>query len=157
MDLNLAEAAKVVKESLCDIPGHLKIHFCKEIEYLSNYIDLQRLRFGQDVRIDFFKDAPENSTKEIVPMILIPFIENAFKHGVGFLKDPEISIRIVLIGDLLTFYSRNKFSTSGEERDYNYGIGLTNVKRRLNLLYPESRLEIIREENWHTVNLSIII
>ncbi len=136
---------------------HEKININKEIEYLSNYIDLQKLRFGDDVTLYFFKDAPADSTKEIVPMILIPFIENAFKHGTGFLNNPSISIRIVLIGDLLTFNARNKFNPLTEEKNYDSGIGLTNVIRRLNLLYPESRLEISREEDWHNVNLTIII
>jgi LytS/YehU family sensor histidine kinase len=134
-----------------------KISIHKEIEYLDNYIELQKLRFGNDVKISFFKEVSPNSPIEVVPMILIPFVENAFKHGVVFIKEPEISIRLVLTGNLLVFNVKNKYNPDSEEKDKSSGIGLNNVKRRLNLLYPNSRLEISEKDNWHIVNLSIIL
>ena len=134
-----------------------KISIHKEIEYLNNYIELQKLRFGSDIKIDFFKEVSLDSSIEVVPMILIPFVENAFKHGVVLIREPEISIQLVLTGNLLTFKVKNKFNPNSEEKDKSSGIGLNNVKRRLNLLYPNSyKLEIFQDSNWHIVNLSII-
>lgn len=134
-----------------------KISIHKEIEYISNYIELQKLRTGSDVKIDFLIEVPGNSTKEVVPMVLIPFVENAFKHGIGLIEEPEISIRFILAGDVLTFSVRNKFNAYNEEKDSSSGIGLSNVRRRLSLLYPNSQLKINTDGNWHVVNLTIII
>lgn len=134
-----------------------KISIHKEIDYLSNYVELQKLRFGADIRISFVQDVPANSSLEVVPMILIPFVENAFKHGVVLIKDPEINIHVVVTGNLLNFSVRNKFNPEQEEKDKSSGIGLTNVKRRLDLLYPDSRLEISHTNNVHRVTLSIIL
>ncbi len=132
-----------------------KISIHKEIEYLNNYIELQKLRFGSEVKTDFIREVPGDSAVEIVPMILVPFVENAFKHGTAFIREPEISIRMNLTGRLLTFTVRNKFNPAREEQDKSSGIGLINVQRRLNLLYPESRLEIFCRNDWYIVTLSI--
>lgn len=134
-----------------------KISVHKEIDYLNNYVELQKLRFGDDITISFFNEVPANSSLEVVPMILIPFVENAFKHGVVLIKDPEINIRLVVTGNLLNFSVMNKFNPEQEEKDRSSGIGLTNVKRRLDLLYPDSRLEILRDNNTHRITLSIIL
>lgn len=130
-----------------------KINLQKEIEYLDNYIELQKLRFGDDIEVNF--RILLNSDAEIVPMILVPFVENAFKHGVGFIENPEINIRLVLAENILTFTVENKFNPNQEEKDKSSGIGLSNAKRRLNLLYPNSELKIFQRDNWHIVNLSI--
>lgn len=134
-----------------------KISIHKEIDYLNNYVDLQKLRFGDDIKISFFKEVPPDSFLEVVPMILIPFVENAFKHGVVMINDPEINIRLVVTGNLLNFSVRNKFNSEQEEKDKSSGIGLINVKRRLDLLYPDSRLEILQHNNVHQATLSIIL
>jgi sensor histidine kinase YesM len=134
-----------------------KISIHKEIDYLDNYVELQKLRFGDDIKISFFKEVQPDSFLEVVPMILIPFVENAFKHGVGMIKDPEINIRLAITGNLLNFSVRNKFNPGREEKDKSSGIGLINVKRRLDLLYPDSRLEIYHGDHMHTVTLSIIL
>lgn len=134
-----------------------KISIQKEAEYLSNYVELQRLRFGDDVKIIFIAEIPPGCSLEVVPMVLIPFVENAFKHGVVLIQDPEIKICLVVTGDLLNFSVTNKFNPEQEEKDKSSGIGLNNVKRRLDLLYPESQLEIYQGDVSHVVNLSIIL
>jgi two-component system, LytTR family, sensor kinase len=136
---------------------HQKISIHKEIEYLENYIDLQKLRFGKNVIVNFHKEVTFSSSVEVVPMILIPFVENAFKHGVVYINDPEISISVVVIGNVLSFSVNNKYKVEREEKDKSSGIGLANVKRRLFLLYPECTLNITAQNNLHAVKLSITL
>lgn len=136
---------------------HEKISIHKEIEYLENYIELQKLRFGSEIRVSFHKELSFSSSVEVVPMILIPFVENAFKHGVVYINEPEISISVVVIGNVLTFSVNNKYKEEREEKDKSSGIGLANVKRRLFLLYPNCILTITAQNNLHSVKLSITL
>ncbi|MDQ1087218.1 sensor histidine kinase [Siphonobacter sp. SORGH_AS_1065] len=128
----------------------------KEIKYLNNYIDLQRIRFGNDVKINFEADN-RLSHQPIEPMLLIPFVENAFKHGVGIISDPVIDIMLQAQGKTLIFKVRNKVNRRFKEvKDSSSGIGLPNVQRRLSLLYPESHeLTISETGEWYEVQLSL--
>lgn len=128
----------------------------KEMDYLNSYIDLQRQRFGRKVSIDVdFSEV--DSSYEIPAMLLIPFVENAFKHGTGFIKDPQISIRLKTNNGLLDLEVRNKYSTDDlEVKDKASGIGLPNTIRRLNLLYGNKQeLSISKENGWFNVSLKI--
>jgi len=90
---------------------------------------------------------------------LVPFVENAFKHGVGMMKDPVIKIALEGNEYGIHFTVRNKFDPSGVEvKDESSGIGLQNVKRRLDLLYKDLYTLSIRreEENWFVTELNII-
>jgi two-component system, LytTR family, sensor kinase len=129
----------------------------EEAEYLNNYIELQKLRFGNDVRIINQAQVPDDCLLEIMPMMLIPFVENAFKHGVVYIQDPEILIRLETQGQYLCFEVKNKYNPSPEEKDKSSGIGLNNVKRRLNLLYPDAKLLVTQDDCWHVVNLSLLL
>lgn len=121
-----------------------KVLLEKEIEYLQSYIDLQIQRFGSKVKVnaslhDF------DSSYFIEPMLLIPFVENSFKHGTGLIQKAEITIELKAQNNLLQFMVANQFDNSVQEvKDKTSGIGLQNVKRRLNLLY----------ENRHTLLIS---
>jgi LytS/YehU family sensor histidine kinase len=97
---------------------------------------LQKIRFGEDIKIDFTHEiGPKSSSIE--PMLLIPFVENAFKHGVGFIENPTIEIELRDNATELFFKVANKKGTAmNETKDESSGIGLANVKRRLELLYP---------------------
>ncbi len=109
----------------------------KELDYLRNYVGLQKVRFEEDVAISLSVEG-EPAGHLIEPMLLIPFVENAFKHGVGMILDPAIDVRIAIEGNKLQFSVRNKFAdTHAEVKDGSSGIGLKNVQRRLELLYPE--------------------
>ena len=125
----------------------------KEIAYLKNYIELQKLRFEEDVKIRT-QIAGEAGTHIIEPMLMIPFVENAFKHGVGLVENPEIDIDLKIKGNELTFVIRNKISSESQEsKDSSSGIGLQNVRRRLELLYPDNhRLDILQNE-WFEIRL----
>ena len=91
----------------------------------------------------------------IEPMLLIPFIENAFKHGTSVLKNPEIHISIEEKQGTLLLKVKNKFATTIRDNKNN-GIGLTNVGRRLELLYPNKyTLNLSVDKDWYSVYLSI--
>lgn len=129
----------------------------REIQYLTNYVELQKIRFEEDVQINF-EVTSENESSLIEPMLMIPFVENAFKHGVGMIAEPEIFIRLHCSSNTLNFQVRNK--TAGavlqEDKDHSSGIGIKNVKRRLELLYPGAHTLNIKEEgDWYEVNLQL--
>lgn len=124
-----------------------KVPLEKEIAYLKSYIELQKLRFGDDTRIETNIDIPAGEEHSIEPMLLIPFVENAFKHGIGWISDPWISIGLVVAENRLTFTVRNKFSVNGSDsKDANSGIGLANVGTRLKLLYPDQHILSVQRE-----------
>jgi two-component system, LytTR family, sensor kinase len=133
-----------------------KVALEKEIEYLQSYIDLQQQRFGKNVKVNVTVDAPD-STLEIEPMLLIPFVENAFKHGTGMIEDAQIDIDLRAKNDVLQFMVRNKYNSLSEEvKDKTSGIGLANVKRRLNLLYGKNySLMISEQSDWFVVSLQL--
>jgi two-component system LytT family sensor kinase len=132
-----------------------RISLEKEAEYLQSYIDLQQMRVGEKVRLHVsMKIGPEPFTIE--PMLLIPFIENAFKHGTGYMEHPQIDIHLSVTDGLLYFTVRNRFNVEQETKDSTSGIGLTNVKRRLNLLYGnEYDLWITKKGDWFLVSLQL--
>jgi two-component system LytT family sensor kinase len=90
-------------------------------------------------------------------MLLIPFVENAFKHGTGLVPQARIEISLKMENGQLNFCVRNRYNETTEwEKDKTSGIGLTNVKRRLNLLYPNSHaLQITKEDGWFSVLLKL--
>jgi len=127
----------------------------KELQYLQNYIDLQKIRFGNKAFVDF-KITGEVSNQKIVPLLLIAFIENAFKHGVA--SDPSVPIRLMinLSGSNLHFYIENKKHMNN--RDIEGGVGLANVERRLELLYPGNyKLDIQDKPDIYTAELSLVL
>ncbi len=132
-----------------------KVALSKELQYLQNYIDLQKIRFGKKSYIDF-KVNGNVDHQQIVPLLLIAFIENAFKHGIA--NDPlsPISLLIDVDAEHLHFYIRNK--KHNNNRDTLGGIGLNNVKRRLDLLYPAKyNLDIKEDEQTYICELSLVL
>ncbi|PJJ80269.1 sensor histidine kinase [Mucilaginibacter auburnensis] len=132
-----------------------KVALEKELQYLQNYIDLQKIRFGDKAFIDF-KIQGEVGDQRIVPLLLIAFIENAFKHGVANDAASAIKLLINIEDSRLYFYIKNK--KHANNRDAAGGIGLGNVKRRLDLLYPgKYNLEIRDEIDSYTCELSLVL
>lgn len=128
----------------------------KEVDYLQSYIDLQRQRFGKNVIITTDFETIE-AGHTIEPMLLIPFVENAFKHGTGLIDDARIETQLSVKKGVLKFITRNRFNDSlNEPKDKTSGIGLTNVRRRLNLLYEKNyTLDIDRNDGWFTITLQL--
>jgi two-component system LytT family sensor kinase len=133
-----------------------KVALEKEIEYIQSYIDLQQQRFGKNVQVHCaFNNI--NNGNEIEPMLLIPFVENAFKHGTGIIEGAQINIELKEDGGILQFVVGNKYNdVSNGSKDKNSGIGLNNVQRRLNLLYGRNHALLInKKDGWFTVSLQI--
>jgi len=133
-----------------------KVPLEREIEYLQSYIDLQQQRFGKKVKVTVSLQVGEGHN-ELEPMLLIPFVENAFKHGTGMIEDAQIEITLKTENNILNFTVRNKYNEASKEiKDKTSGIGLTNVKRRLSLLYGKNHnLWLTTQDNWFLVSLQI--
>jgi two-component system LytT family sensor kinase len=108
----------------------------KEISFVENYLKLMQLRLTDKVKIAFVK--PDgNLDHSFAPMLFLPYIENAFKHGISSTENTSIYIGITSTRDTVTIEVRNTILTvKGEIMEESNGIGLVNTKRRLDLLYP---------------------
>lgn len=145
LEPSLIKMSELLRYMLYDsTEGKMKVD--KEIENIKNYIALQQLRFGEDVELEL-KIKNEGSRYLIEPMLLVPFIENAYKHGVGLLKDPYIKVEINIHENKLDFQVTNNYNADNLSKDKNKGIGLTNVKNRLELLYPQKYALRISDKN----------
>ena len=134
-----------------------KVLIKNEVEYLQSYIDLQQMRFSSKLNMQVNFDVKEE-WESIEPMLLVPFIENAFKHGNGLQKNPEIHIFLKVENGQLDFEVKNKFVPLDKSKDRISGIGLSNVRRRLALLYENKHtLQVEQSGDWFTVNLHIIL
>jgi len=132
-----------------------KVDLSKELQYLQNFIDLQKIRLGNKAYIDF-KIEGRVTNQKIVPLLLIAFIENAFKHGIANDTLSPIRLLITLDDAHLHFYIQNK--KHNNNKDSIGGIGLSNVKRRLDLLNPgKYNLDIRDEVDTYTAELSLIL
>jgi two-component system LytT family sensor kinase len=119
-----------------------------EINFMNNYIDLMKLRMSEKISLSI--SFPEKFTdKTIPPLLFIPFIENAFKHGISYRGNSYIEISLTASEEWLSFRCANSIVKSGEESDNNHsGIGLENVGKRLNLLFPgRHELKINKSES----------
>lgn len=127
-----------------------------EIDFMTNYIDLMKLRISQkvDLQIEF---PTEFADFNIPPLLFVPFIENAFKHGVSSRDRSFIHIRMKIEPDRISFTSENSIGKSSQPGDMQHsGIGLENVRKRLNLLFPEKHeLKIVETDLVFKVDLSI--
>jgi two-component system LytT family sensor kinase len=127
----------------------------KELKNLNNYIDLEKLRLKNEA---FLKYDISESKKglRIAPMMLLPFVENAFKHSVDSVIEEGITIKIHTENNTLYFFCENKFEAQVFEKDKTPGIGLETVKKRLDLLYPDKhKLDIFKDDSLFRFNLEI--
>ena len=132
-----------------------KVDLSKELQYLHNFIDLQKIRFGNKAYIDF-KVEGNVSNQKIVPLLLIAFIENAFKHGIANDDASPIKMLVSVDKNHLHFYIENK--KHNNNTDSVGGIGLNNVVRRLDLLYPgDYNLDIRDEKDTYSCELSLVL
>jgi sensor histidine kinase YesM len=131
-----------------------KVSLKEEVLHIEEYIELEKMRF-QDSLIVNFKSQPISETIQVTPMLLIPFVENAFKHGHiidGFLR---VEVAICFEGNTLSFSIRNTIRKTDEKKGIK-GIGLDNIQKRLQLLYKDQyQLKIENQDHWFSVNLLI--
>ena len=133
-----------------------KVPLATELEYLEDYIELQRLRFSDPGFIDYSVQG-DISHHQVPPMLLLTFVENAFKHCKKSVSKPGVIIRVAVSERLLNFIVSN-YLIDPDSKDQNTGsgIGLKNIRRRLELLYSNSHdLTISTKGGRYTVNLNI--
>lgn len=135
-----------------------KIPVEKEMDYLNDYVKLQGLRKGDNYQITF-KQSENVKNFLIEPLLFIPFVENSFKHLSHLdTKKNEVHIDIYREKRYMHFKISNTTNRNNTNTGDKGGIGLINVKRRLELLYPQKHhLEIIENEGWYKVDLKIEI
>jgi two-component system LytT family sensor kinase len=148
----IIKLSQLMRYMLTDsIDGMLNLQ--KEVDYLENYIEIYRLRFEDSFFVDF-KVEGEIGNKNIASLILIPFVENAFKHGVVNDAARPVKIKISVIKDRLTLTVSNKINRN--QKDSSSGIGLVNIRRRLELIYP-GRHELLIADNGETYKTTLNI
>jgi len=133
-----------------------QIELDREIEYIKNYINLQKMRFSDEMPVNVeFDISGDFSSCRIAPMILIQFIENAFKFGVKLEKASEISISLSIINRELEFTVKNPiFMNPADITKKTSGIGIEKKKKRLEILYPgKHTLNIENSEKHYIVRL----
>ncbi len=132
-----------------------KIRLLNEIRYIQNYIDLEKLRYGDKVNVQINLQG-DMETPNVPPLLFLPFIENCFKHGA--IENNKLNILIeleVTNTDLLKFSVTNNYNTFAQSNK-THGIGNQNVKRRLELLYKENfTLTTKTEKQNYIVNLTV--
>ncbi len=134
-----------------------KVPLDKEVAYVKNYLELEKLRQGGKFEINFNLSGKLDN-QQIAPLMFIPFLENSFKHGLdNQIKSGYVNIDLELNKDSVRLEIENsKPPTINKERNYQGGIGLENVKKRLNLLYPKKHeLNIVDKPNSFKVLLDI--
>ncbi len=125
----------------------------KEVEYVQSFVELQKLRFKDGAAVEITING-EVDGQQIVPLILISFVENAFKHGVANDSEDPIKINIIANQKILHFSVSNKKSKTN--KDAMGGVGLNNVERRLELLYPNRyKLNIVNSATHYTTELML--
>jgi len=133
---------------------HRSIPLSKEIHFLEDYIELEKIRYGDRLRIQFVCEADDQNIG-IVPLILVPFVENAFKHGASeTVEQAQISIQLKLQNKKLSFVVRNTFEKDAADAIED-GIGLKNLRRQLELSYQSFDLDAAADGNDFTARLSI--
>lgn len=131
--------------------------FANEVRFISNYIAIMRHRYPSDkVEVNFSCPQFPSENVKLPPLLFIAFVENAFKHGVSYMKLSVIDISMEETDGWITFVCRNTKPPVRSDDYVEGGVGLENVKRRLNLLFPQNYiLDIIDTEELYSVTLKI--
>lgn len=138
-----AEKAKQSVHSLSKLMRHLlyktdveKISLSEEIDFLNKYIDLMSVRLNDKTKV--YTNFPAKIPNlEVAPLLFISIVENAFKHGVSATQHSDISFKIEIVDDEIQFTASNSNFPKTDTDKSGSGIGVENLQKRLNLLYPE--------------------
>jgi two-component system LytT family sensor kinase len=151
-EVAILKLSEMLRYMLYESPEE-KADLSKEILYITNYIELQRMRLSDKVKINFEVSGKAEGL-HIVPFLLITFIENAFKHGVSYAKPGNINVQIDIFEKTLTLFVENPYPESDSFTAI--GLGLKNAERRLELLYPgKYSLQSGKKEDSYIVNLKL--
>ncbi len=131
-----------------------KVKLVKELEYIKNYVQLQRLRLSDSANVKL-KISGEERGKDVPPLLFISFIENAFKYGTDYKGRTYVNIGLQISDKNIHLRVENKIGAHRKQTK-NSGVGLENVKNRLRLLYPNShKLQIADDGETYTVDLNL--
>ncbi|MBB3186378.1 sensor histidine kinase [Microbacter margulisiae] len=135
-----------------------QVPLSEEVEHLKEYIELQKTRYNDRITIVSYISDPLPDC-HIEPMLLIPLVENAFKHGTALIDAPEIHISLDRTPGTISFCVTNRFNKDSHENTSTYsGIGLKNIKRRLELLYPgKHTFDAFADKEWYHIQLTITL
>ena len=134
--------------------GKDSITIGEEIKMMEDYIELEKIRYNNRLSVQFTKSV-ENGLKPIAPLLLLPLVENAFKHGASETRfDTFIAIDVTLKNNLLYFFIQNSTENNGIKKE-NASIGLSNIKRQLELMYRDYELNIENKDKTFKVNITI--
>ncbi|MDE3236358.1 MAG: histidine kinase [Bacteroidota bacterium] len=134
-----------------------KVPLQNEIDFIRDFIELQKVRLTDKVQLDFIVEGNTES-QQIAPLIFIPFVENAFKYGVSTKEPSAIHINLASWDNKIDFTVVNTIVKSSNGIHDTTGIGINNVRRRLELLYPNQHtLSVKEEQNQFIVQLEIIL
>ena len=127
----------------------------REVAYIDDFISLESMRISGDAQVIFKKNI-ENPECRIPPLLLIPFVENGFKHGI--LNNPEQPFTIELTQNKNHLILQTQNSINNYKKDHQSGVGIENIKKRLQLYFPDKHsLDITTKENMYSVKLDIIL
>ena len=151
----IAKLSQMMRYMIYD-SNHAKVPVSKEIEYMENYISLEKLRLNNQIPI-LFEVQGNTDRYNIVPLIFIAFLENAFKHGVSNnAKEAWVNITIKFEGANCIYKVENSKIPKNTNNEEKSGIGLQNLQRRLDLSYPENYiLNVEDNQNSYSVTLNL--
>jgi len=138
-----------------------KVLLRQEVDFLHNYVNLERVRLAKDTSIVINCNFSGMESLTISPLLMFPFLENAFKHGLGqSMQNPWLEINMRVVGSLFHFDIKNskeeEMQNSNQLKEYFGGIGVANTKKRLAILYPGKHvLEIDNTAKCYHINLKI--
>jgi LytS/YehU family sensor histidine kinase len=129
----------------------------KELGYIENFIEISRLRLAENNQIDF-QFSGDTEGLLIAPFILVPFVENAFKHGTSAIDPMKIKIEASLVKNRLYFKANNSKPAKHFENQLTTGVGIENTRKRLEMIYKKNyTLTILETENTFEVSLTLLL
>lgn len=150
--------SKIMRFMLYDCRAS-RIRLSDESKVIQDYIELEKLRYNERLTVAYHEDIDQPGAA-IAPLLLLPFVENSFKHGANSTTgDAEIRIRLQLFNNELDFFVENTAEEPAHAQgNGSDGIGLQNVQRQLDLIYPtQHKLAIERENGWYKAHLNICL
>ncbi|HET9823723.1 MAG TPA: histidine kinase [Chitinophagaceae bacterium] len=151
---SILRLSKILRFMLYETGGKF-ISVEKELKIVNDYIALEKLRYDESLHINFNYDV-EDLKQSLPPLLLIPLVENAFKHGVSETRtNPFVDIHLSIRGRQLTFVVKNSTDVNYEERAIKENIGLSNLRRQLELLYTDYNLSVQHVDSMFSAVLKI--
>jgi two-component system LytT family sensor kinase len=151
---SILRLSKILRFMLYETGGDY-ISVEQELKIVSDYIELEKLRYDESLRINFNHDV-EDMKQALPPLLLIPLVENAFKHGVSETRgNPFVDIHLSIRKRQLTFVVKNSVEAGAVEQGVKENIGLSNLRRQLELLYTDYNLSVTPGDSLFTAVLKI--